>query len=258
MCINHDDVQNSEAVRALCEGEHDPETCPARINYLEARVREFTAYLDGVGKDGKAIVLAIHEAHLRAMEEDIFTEFYFSCFREEGESMVNINAEADLFEYRANEEHKCATDYWGMLHGNAYRAFMKTFNDPNPWGEVKYAKGLEFLDAIEERFNPDAPRQNRLGRSDYFACKRFRAKLHFNRFKLHLLTHEQWAYLVNWLNVLTSWEDKDTGEIKQYSCIMQNVMVDEKWEAEPVDGHYDTIGDYAVDYDAEVYNHPVA
>ena len=229
MCKNHDQAIGKAAVQALTEARHDTSVCEDRIVYLEAKVKGFISWLKDQGKDGKAIVLSIHNKHLKAMEEDVFGEFIWTTMREDSDNLICTTAGLDDLEARMDDEHKCHSDYWGQAHRIAYSAFMKTINDETPHGKALVETALSFLDKVESRFEPAASREERLSRSDYQACRMFRARLMMHRFKLHTITHEQWAYLVNYLNILMSIEDSETKEVKQYPCLTQNILVEDKW-----------------------------
>jgi len=237
MCKNHNKANGKEAIQALTEARHDKDVCADRIAYLEGRVKDFIQWLNSQNKDGKGIALGIHKQHLKQMEEDVFGEFIWTTMREHGPNLISTTAGLDDLESRMDDEHKCHSDYWGQAHRIAYQAFMKTINDETPYGRQVFTAGLKVLDKVEERFNPATKDGKGLSLSDYNMLtgrnnpRSFRRRLNRHRFELRTLTHEQWAYLTNYLNVLTNWTDKESGEVKQYPCLKQNVMVDDKFIA---------------------------
>lgn len=160
---------------------------------------------------------------------------------------------------RIEDDYKQHQGYWGQAHRIAYQAFIKDLNQESEYGCKKFEAGCKILDKAEELFDPEAKDRKRLPYSMWKMLtgtiqvkqedgtivrkldpKSFRAKLNMNRFQLFILTHEQWAYLANWLNVLTSWVDLETKEIKQYPCIAQNVMCEEKY-VHPDDCEYEVV-----------------
>ena len=234
MCKDHGKISGRNAVVELTEARHNKAICEDRVAYLEEQVRSFMTWLDGKGKNGESVVLGIHEAHLKAMEEDVMSEFIWTTSREDSDNLISTTAGLDDLEARMEDEHKCHGDFWGMLHRIAYQAFRRTLNDETPYGIRLFKAGLKVLDKVEERYDPNTLDGKGLSGSDYnmltgkYNDRSFRRKLNRHRFELRTLTHEQWAYLTNYLNVLTTWTDNDNGGIKQYPCIKQNVRVDEK------------------------------
>lgn len=131
--------------------------------------------------------------------------------------------------------------YEGSLHLTAKRAFMNTKDEETEYGRELFEKGVAFLDRVEGEYTVGKAKP--LAYGAYKACKKFRARLNLYRYELHVLTYEQWAYLTNWLNVLTSWKHltgENKGEIKQYPCEKQNIqgkeltLEDIKYEIEQI------------------------
>jgi hypothetical protein len=165
-------------------------------------------------------------------------------------SLINTMWEADLAETRAHEgcvcstltrdgdcecEQKCAdpsdwypihgNEYHGMLHDIAIKAFWKSTTESSPRADEVFNLGVQFLDKVEAQYNPN--NKYPLPYNTYQACKSFRARLNLFRYKLYVLNYEQWAYLTNWLNVLTSWvhlKGEHQGEVIQYTCQEQGVV----------------------------------
>lgn len=172
--------------------------------------------------------------------------------KDEAHILPNGQRKAMVYpELRIEDDHKCMNDYWGEAHRIAYTAFMKDLNQESERGKEIFEASVAFLDKAEQHFKPEEERNKRLpywlykklsgfiqvkqedgSTKKVLDPKSFRARLNLFRFGLYVLTHEQWAYLANWLNALTSWIDFETKEVKQYPCIMQNVMTSEKWISE--------------------------
>jgi hypothetical protein len=123
-------------------------------------------------------------------------------------------------------------EYEGMLHDIAIKAFWKSTTTISPRGQEVFDLGVKYLDRVEQAYTPGKARP--LPYKVYQATKAFRARINLFRYELYVLTYEQWAYLTNYLNVLTSWTNKE-GEIKQYDCEIQGVVgnVDKKQDKEP-------------------------
>lgn len=130
-------------------------------------------------------------------------------------------------------EQKCADpsdyypihgqEYHGMLHDIAIKAFWKSTTTSSPRGDEVFSAAVDYLDRVEQVYTPGETRP--LPYPTYKACKAFRTRLNLFRYELYVLTYEQWAYLTNWLNVLTSYvhmSGENKGELKQYPCNMDN------------------------------------
>ena len=144
-----------------------------------------------------------------------------------------------LIDPRADDEHKCANDYWGMLHNIAYNTSRKMPDVPEHTSKALFRALRTELDKAETYYIPGvsrglpAPVWYKLTGGEWVEGKwvmdpmSFRSRLNRYRYALKAITYEQWAYLQNYLNVLVNSKDKDTGETKQWPSMFQNIKVEE-------------------------------